>query len=68
MVKFIEQNKKGHECLIDLKIGLIQALAKGELQFKNLIQPFKTEFELNEFNQNNQNAASQRYKYKTNTL
>ena len=31
ILKFIEQNKQGKECLLDLKIGTLHAYPNGEL-------------------------------------
>lgn len=33
--KFIEQNRKGKECCLDLRIGVLRAYPNGELQFES---------------------------------
>ena len=35
VVKFIEQNKQGKDCSLNLKIGTLRAYPNGELQFEN---------------------------------
>ena len=48
MIKFIDQNRRGKECILDLKIGSIFANSNGEIQFHNLKQFSRIETEIDE--------------------